>query len=397
MGKSSSSNSNYLICVYKSKIKIKEKEYINKNIIIDEKKEEKVYNKIKNYLNSFNKKERLEIKRNFRLKYGFKFDIKILSIILSNKQLFKQFFFSNIYRETVLEHIDDLIREVKNPKEYTPEEIENFLKKVRENFKKLNKEKGLTYLLRPIYYAELPIIGYFVRKHASKEYTDGALHAALSLSGKIIDWGNCSFCNSLVIPSPHYNQIFNVSFELEESFWKILGNFFYNIFVSFVNFFINIFNPEWRLRTVYEREIDDIIDICINYNINNDYNYENKNCQSFVREILKKLDFKLETIFKGEMKRELNYLKENGKLDFNFKNNHFEIRKQLDEFMKKCNLKKLKNDDKKLLFLYKSSFETMKKCKEENGELTEENKGKYETTEEAEKFWQDLALKEKLG
>jgi hypothetical protein len=140
----------------------------------------------------------------------------------------------------------------------------------------LNKEKGLTYLLRPINYAEIPIIGYFVRKHASKEYTDGAMHVGLSLSGKIIDWGNSSFCNSLVIPSPHYNQIFNISFELEEGFWKKVKNFFREIAIAIANFFINFVAPEWKLRTVYEEEIDDIIDICLKYNIENSYNYGKK-------------------------------------------------------------------------------------------------------------------------
>ena len=160
--------------------------------------------------------------------------------------------------------------------------------------------------------------------------------------------------------------------------------------------------PEWKLRTVYEEEIDDIIDICLKYNIENSYNYGKKNCQSFVREILKKLEISLEGIFEGEMKRELIYIKKSGKLDFKFHNKNFETRKQLDEYIanivnNEIKSKKLKNDDKKLLFLYKSSFETIKKCKEDNGELTEEDKEKYETTEEVEKIWLDLALKEKFG
>jgi hypothetical protein len=126
---------------------------------------------------------------------------------------------------------------------------------------------------------------------------------------------------------------------------------------------------------------------------------EKKNCQSFVREILKKLEISLEGIFEGEMKRELIYIKKSGKLDFKFHNKNFETRKQLDEYIANIvnNDFKLKNDDTKLLFLYKSSFETIKKCKEDNGELTEEDKEKYETTEEAEKIWLDLALKEKFG
>jgi len=80
MGNSSSQNSNELFSFYKSKIKLNEKEL--EKIDINEKHEEIVYNKIYSYLKSFNQKERFEIKRNFQLKYGFKFDIKILSKII---------------------------------------------------------------------------------------------------------------------------------------------------------------------------------------------------------------------------------------------------------------------------------------------------------------------------
>ena len=40
------------------------------------------------------------------------------------------------------------------------------------------------------------------------------MHAALSLNGKILEWGCAIFdgLDELIIPHPNYEQIFNISF-----------------------------------------------------------------------------------------------------------------------------------------------------------------------------------------
>ena len=153
-------------------------------------------------------------------------------------------------------------------------------------------------------------------------------------------------------------------------------------------------SPEWKLATIEMSQFASIAQICVQYNNQFYYNSTNRNCQKFVRAITDKLGIKIE--FKGEMQKEYEYFIKHCKLDFNFKSHHFNTRKELDNFVMSCGFNNLEKDDRKLLFLYRTSFETEKKSKEQERRLTDGDKMKYETTEEAEKYWKELELKERI-
>ena len=257
------------------------------------------------------KEEEEEIRMCFESAYGIKMNIDELSIILSDKEEFKKAFFSDSYKLKILKHIDELMEGVEDAEEYSQKEIDAFKDRIHSNLENLNKSNNLTYLLRPVSWTEncnflTKKIANFITKNKNK-YPDGAMHAALSLNGKIFEWGYTIFddLDDLVIPHPNYEQIFNISFELEESFWKKIKNFFKQIMINFINFFTSIFSPEWKLKTVHEMEIDKICEICVKYNNYYFYDKEKRNCQGFVRKITDSLEINL--CFEGEMNREFQY------------------------------------------------------------------------------------------
>jgi len=118
-----------------------------------------------------------------------------------------------------------------------------------------------------------------------------------------------------------------------------LKNFLKDMFTNFINFFVSIFQTEWRLETVYDKDINKIVEKCVEYNTHFFYDKKNRNCQKFVFDVLREL--KIDLKFEGEMEREYNYILKNLKLDFKYKDKTFNTRKELDEFVKKCNFKSL--------------------------------------------------------
>jgi len=263
----------------------------------------------------------------------------------------------------------------------------------------LINDNNLKFLLRPIEDAQNSFFNFFISKfvkfRGKKKFPFAQMHSALSVSGRIIEWGNNLLINDeLIIPTTNYNQIFNICFDIEESFFTKIKNFLKDMIANFINFFTSIFQTEWRLETVYEKEIKKIVEKCVEYNTHYFYDRTKRNCQKFVSDVLRELEINLE--FEGEMKKEYQYIFNNLKLDFKYKDKTFNTRKELDEFVKNCNFKSLCKDDKKLLFMYKSSFEISKKCGEEDG-LDRTILEKYETTEESEKMWKDFQVSELLN
>ena len=118
-----------------------------------------------------------------------------------------------------------------------------------------------------------------------------------------------------------------------------LKNFLKDMFTNFINFFVSIFQTEWRLETVYDKDINKIVEKCVEYNTYYFYDRTKRNCQKFVFDVLRELKINLK--FEGEMEREYNYILDNLKLDFKYKDKTFNTRKELDEFVKNCNFKSL--------------------------------------------------------
>lgn len=170
--------------------------------------------------------------------------------ILSDETKFINYFFLEPFKKNILNNlrkIDEILKDVQNPEEYSEEEIELLKKRVIANFEKLNKNNHLIYLLRPVTFIELaddiPILRQIVRPLSNywtknnENYPDGAKHAAFSLNGIIFEWGNSILGSDLIIPHINYRQIFNIAFELEEGIWAKIRKFFKEIFISFSNFF----------------------------------------------------------------------------------------------------------------------------------------------------------------
>ena len=337
-------------------------------------------------------------KEDFYNLYGFHYDIDELVDILSNPKSFKKRFFSEQSNKEILAHIDKMISEVKFPEEYTDKEKKVYLEKVKNASQKLINDNNLKFLLRPIDGAKNSFCNVFItlyiKAKGKKHFPFGQMHSALSVGGRIIEWGNNFLNDELIIPTTNYNQIFNISFDIDESFFTKIKNFLKDMFANFINFFVSIFQTEWRLETVYDKEINKIVEKCVEYNTHFFYDETKRNCQKFVFDVLRELNIDLK--FEGEMEREYNYILKNLKLDFKYKEKTFNTRKELDEFVKKCNFQSLCQDDKKLLFMYKSSFEIAKKCGEEEG-LSDTELEKYETTEESEKMWKDFKVSELLS
>ena len=99
------------------------------------------------------------------------------------------------------------------------------------------------------------------------------------------------------------------------------------------------------------------------------------------------------------MKREIDYFKKSGELDFTFRGHKFDTRKRLDEYAK-LHFYTLKNDERKLLFLFKNTFEArrMAKINKKTGNFENDTDEKeLGTTKEAEEMWKKFEINDKMG
>ena len=98
------------------------------------------------------------------------------------------------------------------------------------------------------------------------------------------------------------------------------------------------------------------------------------------------MNLKLDT--NGEVGRILKIAEDKGNIiDFVYYDKKFNTRKELDDFIIKCNFKELPNDHRRLLFCYKNVFEYYSRYRKDE---------KYKTTEEAKNFWRKLSCNEKF-
>lgn len=275
--------------------------------------------------------------------------------ILSNKDLFKATFFGD----------------------YKKKEINNL---------------KLVFRLSPL--TKFPIIfGWAVRKIANlgnnlelANWKYGAFHSSLALNKYIIEWDD----SSLVTPHVDYENLSSFSYEIKDKFiWRAIKKI-KNLLVNFANLFIYYLNPDWLLNDILDKELDSICEVCVKFNTDRFYSMHNHNCQFFVDKVLEELKYNL--TFEGEMKREFEYFKENGKLDFKFEDYEFKTRRELDEFVDRY-FYRLNNDEKKLLLLYKNTFEAKRLLKIDEKTKKFKNKADEEelgTTKEEEEMWKSF-------
>ena len=339
-----------------------------------------VVKKLENYIKNFPKDEEY-----INNKYG---GIENLAIILSDKEKFKQIFFTNYNKLYIAEDIQNILQDYNE--NFSEEEKKNLYNDIKNNINNLNNEK-LEFHLHPIKSAEEGIFRNIIKLGAyyfDNIWKYGAMHASLGLNGMIIEWDQ----TSLVWPTPDYSRIFNFSYEIKESFWRKLKTWIHDKLINFANFFIFLINSNWCLKTMIEKDLDDICEVCVIFNKRRQYSSHNINCQFFVEEVLNKIGVKLE--FKGEMNKALKNLRAKGELEFSFKGNKFETRQDLDNFAKKINFYSLNEDEKKLLLLFKSTFESQRLCKiNKTGKFENiEDEKRLITSDEAETMWKEYEL-----
>ena len=320
-----------------------------------------------------------------------------LAIVLSDKDKFKKCFFGEYSKTLIANEIEKILESLKG--DFTAEEIINFENNIKNSIKAMNDQK-LEFRLSPLEITKVRILGQFIRssanvinKSGATNWNYGAFHSLLSLNGIILEWDT----SSLVIPHLDFEKMVYFSLEIKEGFlWRVFKKI-KNALINITNFITSFINKSWYIKDIVERELDSICQACVAFNTDRYYSLNKVNCQFFVNSVLKAIGVELK--FEGEMEREMNYFRTYGELDFKFKENEFKTRKQLDDFAKKY-FYILKNDEKKLLFLFKSTFEAKRiaKIDKETGNFENANDEiELGTTKEAEEMWKKFEINDKIG
>lgn len=323
------------------------------------------------------------------------YNITNFALILSDAKLFKQVFFGDYRTTEICNQLDKIFKEAEQ--DFSEEEIKQFQQKLEKGIKSLNNQK-LEFRLTPL--EQLKKFGHaafffanWINEIKLANWNYGAFHSSLILNGYVLEWDD----SSLVMPNVDYEQLVSFSFEVEKDgmIMRILKRI-KRALVNFGNFIIYYINEDWLLKDIADEELNKICEVCVRFNTNRIYSGMTINCQYFVDKVLEKLGIKLE--FEGEMKREFEYFKNFGELDFKFWNYKFNTRKQLDEFAKTY-YNELKKDEKKLLLLYKSTFEANRKSRfnettQKFINITDEEI--FGTTNESKIMWEQFEYLEKM-
>ncbi len=98
------------------------------------------------------------------------------------------------------------------------------------------------------------------------------------------------------------------------------------------------------------------------------------------------------------MEKALIKLRKYEELDFSFKGKKFETRHELDNFVRNIDFYSLNEDEKKLLLLFKSTFEAQRLYKiNDNGNFeNSEDEKKFSTTDEDQEMWKEYELITKI-
>ena len=324
-------------------------------------------------------------------------NIKDFAIILSDRERFKNCFFGAYSKTMIASETEKLLENLKE--DFTSEEMAHFKKNMQNTIKAMNDQK-LEFRLSPLKYTNTYVIGailkfgsIIINKSGFTNWNYGAFHSFLSLNGLILEWN----ASSLVIPSLDLEKMVYFSYEIKDGFlWRIFKTI-KNGLINIVNFITSFITYSWHIRDIVEKELDIICQVCVAFNTNRFYDAASNNCQFFVDSILKEIGAELK--FEGEMKREIDYFKKYGELDFTFREHKFDTRKQLDEYAK-LHFYTLKNDEKKLLFLFKNTFEArrMAKIDKKTGKFENDTDEKeLGTTKEAEEMWKKFEINDKMG
>ena len=217
----------------------------------------------------------------------------------------------------------------------------------------------------------------------------GLLHTGLLIDEICIQWGRGLLGDSLVEPwtNVKYNDyIFAMEIQ-NEQIWSLIKETYSNLtdYITSVKPYENM--GTLKAFNIADSQLNDIANICTNYNKNKKYHLVFENCQHFVCKILDKL--KLKVYKKGEVKKIIKISQEKmNPFDFQFGETIFKKRKDLDEFVMKLDFKNLPYDQRMVLFNFKNVFEYYRR--------NNPNDEKYIAEDHAQEFWNELLKNEKF-
>ena len=225
---------------------------------------------------------------------------------------------------------------------------------------------------------------------ANMAMTYGLTHTGLLIDDVVIQWGRGLLGKSLINPSKSakYND-YIYAIELDnKKIWDLIIETYDNIEDYITN--KREYNQLGTLKAfeIADNQLNIIAQQCVYYNINKTYSLVFENCQHFVKSILSKINLNVNK--EGEVGRVLKIVEDKcDNIDFIYKDNVFNSRRDLDEYVLNCQFEQLPKDERKVLFCYRNVFEYYQRNKP--------NEDKYKSSEEARTFWNKLSDREKFN
>ena len=334
-----------------------------------------------------------EMKKNPNLKEQIqkKYDVSFeeFSVALGDAELFKKVFLLPKYKpDKIMNEINEELSQVKEFKDMgcplTEAEINETIRRINDRKSKLSEHK-FELILTECQASDIKNI--LFKSFVNARYEFGALHSALSLDGTIIEWGRGPCGDSLVCPTMDIKRFlfaFEVKAKEDKGFFKALGAMISAAITAVLNFFSGGAYGRWSVGRANDKKLDKIAKICTMFNRMKFYNPFSNNCQHFVNQVLKAIESDFSS--QGEFREIIRKLENEGKVDFYFRGNYFNSRKDLDNYVKTINFNSLYRDEKKLLLCYKNTFDIYLQNDKDNE--------RYKTTDEARKMWNELISKE---
>ena len=186
----------------------------------------------------------------------------------------------------------------------------------------------------------------------------GLTHTGLLIDDIVIQWGRGLLGKSLINPSKSakYND-YIYAIELDnKKIWQLIKETYDNLEDYITN--KRDYNKMGTLKAfeIADQQLDIIAEKCVYYNINKTYSLVFENCQHFVKEIINKINLKVNK--EGEVGRVLKIVEDKcNNIDFIYNNNKFNTRRELDDYVLKCDFPQLPKDERKVLFCYRNVFE----------------------------------------
>ena len=314
-----------------------------------------------------------------------KMELEEFIIALGDKKTFKEKFLVPHYKMyNLLQNINTKIKELRE-KTLTKEEIQESINELN-NIKLEMSESKLE-----IYFCNA--VGgdpKFLKMLANITMAFGLVHTGLLIDDLVIQWGRGLLGKSLISPSisAKYNDyIYAIELDNKE-IWDLIKETYDNIEEYITN--KRKYEEMGTLKAfkIANEQLDIFAEQCVYYNINKTYSLYFENCQNFVNSILSRIKLKIDK--SGEVGKVLKMVEDKGdNIDFIYKKNTFNTRKDLDEFVFNCNFGLLPKDHRRVLFCYRNVFEYYQRNKP--------NEEKYKSSDKAKSFWRNLSLKEKFN